>query len=307
MYFTSSNPYFAACFLKKERDGFSKKNSPSLGLAGRRDGIPALLQLLPDENQAVRRAAAASLTQLGWRPDDKTDSVSAASYAVAMGYWNRIESYGADAIKPILSFLVDNAWEQRRQPTEVLTKIGEPAVEPLIEALASTDRGLTWTRPDPAEPGACEPGRRAVRRNARSGRRGALRRDPSPRSKLVEQHPDPQEDVAPEQVTLSSRERRQRREARRPDEIAVCGMGWPGSRNHQATAEKQQDYSTKHAENKRKCCFHNSSQAVFTSVVSEKAQTDSRGRNKNRRKHSSPGPRSPGRLPPCRRNRPTSR
>ncbi|MFO7697622.1 MAG: HEAT repeat domain-containing protein [Anaerolineae bacterium] len=114
----------------------------ALGLANRRDGIPALLQLLPDENQAVRRAAAASLSQLGWRPDDSTESVSAASYAVAMGYWNRVENYGVDAVQPILSFLMDNAWEQRRQPTEMLAKIGEPAVEPLIEALTSQDRGV---------------------------------------------------------------------------------------------------------------------------------------------------------------------
>jgi len=114
----------------------------ALGLAGRKDGIPALLRLLTDENQAVRRAAAGSLSQLGWRPDDTTDPESAASYAVAMGYWHRIEQYGADAIKPILANLVDSAWEQRRQPTEMLAKIGEPAVEPLIDALGSTDRGV---------------------------------------------------------------------------------------------------------------------------------------------------------------------
>lgn len=114
----------------------------ALGLAGRRDGIPALLQLLTDENQAVRRSAAASLSQLGWRPNEETDSVAAASYAVAMGYWNRIEQYGADAVTPILAFLAENAWEQRRQPTEMLVKIGEPAVEPCIEALSNPDRGV---------------------------------------------------------------------------------------------------------------------------------------------------------------------
>jgi HEAT repeat protein len=114
----------------------------ALGLASRRDGIAALLTLLGDENQAVRRATAGSLSQLGWRPDDRTDPASAANYAVAMGLWNRIEVYGAEAVTPLLANLTDSAWEQRRQPTEMLAKIGEPAVEPCIHALSSADRGV---------------------------------------------------------------------------------------------------------------------------------------------------------------------
>ncbi|MGI6367340.1 MAG: HEAT repeat domain-containing protein [Anaerolineae bacterium] len=114
----------------------------ALGLAGRRDSIPVLLELLKDSNQTVQRAAASSLSQLGWRPAADTDPAAAASYAVALGLWPRVAQYGEAAVEPLLSILEENAWEQRRQPTEVLASLGDVAVEPCIRALAHADRGV---------------------------------------------------------------------------------------------------------------------------------------------------------------------
>ena len=175
----------------------------------RRDGIPSLLPLLADEKQAVRRAAAASLGQLGWRPDDTTDPVSAASYAVAMGNWNRIESYGADAIKPILSFLIDNAWEQR-------TAAHGGAGQDRRARGRAADRGPGEHGPRRAAFGglcagqdrrhACGPA--ANRPDDGSDRRGARHGRPQPRA--------------------TGRRGRHRGAGRTPDRRGCCA--WPGRR-----------------------------------------------------------------------------
>jgi len=101
----------------------------------RKIGEPAvepLIQALKDEDWYVRWRAAWALDEMGWEPGDDTEKVY---YLIAKQEWSELPELGEPAVEPLIQALKDEYSDVRESAAEALAKIGEPAVEPLIQAL----------------------------------------------------------------------------------------------------------------------------------------------------------------------------
>ncbi len=99
-----------------------------------------LVAVLTVPSEAIRKAAAAALDQLGWQPasDDQK-----AIHSVAAQDWEACAALGSSAVEPLIAVLESHRFETanpiREQAAEVLGRIGDArAVEPLVAALKST-------------------------------------------------------------------------------------------------------------------------------------------------------------------------
>ena len=105
--------------------------------------VPALIQALGDDSNAVRRAAAEALGKLG-------DPQAIPALIKALGdYWYDVRRAAAEAlgklgdpqaIPALIQALGDDEFRVRRAAAEALVKIGTPAVPALIQALGNNDR-----------------------------------------------------------------------------------------------------------------------------------------------------------------------
>lgn len=111
-----------------------------LGRLGEQTAVPALSELLRSELMQVWYAAALSLHQLGWTPDDGINAEAAAAYWAATGDWERCALMGVPAIAPILCLYRDGETVTSREIAESLShrpKLVEQEKPALVMALRS--------------------------------------------------------------------------------------------------------------------------------------------------------------------------
>ncbi|MDD5771892.1 MAG: HEAT repeat domain-containing protein [bacterium] len=95
-------------------------------------GEPAaesLILLLDDENDNVKKTAALALGKIGWVPESIDEK---ASYYVVKEEWDKCVNLGETAVNLLINKINEKNY---RQITIVLLKIGQPAVEELIDSL----------------------------------------------------------------------------------------------------------------------------------------------------------------------------
>lgn len=102
----------------------------ALGEIGDTSAVEPLIEVLKDFQSRARRAAADALDQLGWRPRDETEKVH---LLVAREEWDELAALGEEQGVELLIHACKHV--DRRELTRVFVRIGEPAVEPLIQAL----------------------------------------------------------------------------------------------------------------------------------------------------------------------------
>jgi len=73
------------------------------------------------------------LDELGWKPGDNTER---SHYLIAKKEWDELTRLGEPAVEPLIQALKDESWEVRWGAARALGEIGDArAVEPLIQAL----------------------------------------------------------------------------------------------------------------------------------------------------------------------------
>jgi HEAT repeat protein len=96
----------------------------------------ALIQALKDEDEEVRLTAALSLDKIGWIPVNDDEK---AWYLVAKREWSEVAFIGNPAVEPLVQALKSDDGSIQWGATKALVKIGNSAVEPLIQALEDED------------------------------------------------------------------------------------------------------------------------------------------------------------------------
>ena len=112
----------------------------ALGEIGDKRAVEPLINALKDEDSDVRMEAAEALDQMGWKPGYVTEK---AYYLVAKKEWDEAVKLGEPAVEPLINALKDEDSGVRWKAAEALEEIGdERAVEPLINALKDEDSGV---------------------------------------------------------------------------------------------------------------------------------------------------------------------
>jgi len=111
--------------LKDERSTIRQGAAEALAKTGDARAVEPLVTMLWDADSDVRKAASAALEALGWQP---MDAVERARDAVARREWNKVASFGRDAVEPLSEALRDKRLDIRRRAAEVLAALGwQPA------------------------------------------------------------------------------------------------------------------------------------------------------------------------------------
>jgi len=122
--------------LKDENRYVREEAAMALGEIGDKRAVEPLINALKDEDSDVRMEAAEALDQMGWKPGYVTEK---AYYLVAKKEWDEAVKLGEPAVEPLINALKD------KEAAEALVKIGdERAVEPLINALKDEDSSVRW-------------------------------------------------------------------------------------------------------------------------------------------------------------------
>jgi len=127
--------------LKDENRYVREEAAMALGEIGDKRAVEPLINALKDEDSDVRMEAAEALDQMGWKPGYVTEK---AYYLVAKKEWDEAVKLGEPAVEPLINALKDEASSVRWEAAGALGKIGEPAVEPLINALKDEDSSVRW-------------------------------------------------------------------------------------------------------------------------------------------------------------------
>ncbi|MCD6215119.1 MAG: HEAT repeat domain-containing protein, partial [Candidatus Desulfofervidus sp.] len=119
--------------LKDEYSDVREEAARALGRIGDKRAVEPLINALKDEDSDVRMEAAEALDQMGWKPGYVTEK---AYYLVAKKEWDEAVKLGEPAVEPLINALKDEASSVRWGAAGALGEIGdERAVEPLINAL----------------------------------------------------------------------------------------------------------------------------------------------------------------------------
>lgn len=104
----------------------------ALGKIGK-PAVESLIQALKDEDKDLRGRSAWALDELGWKPGNDTEK---AHYLIAKGGWDELVKVGEPAVEPLIEALQDEAGDVRQGAALALGAIGDAkAVQPLIQAL----------------------------------------------------------------------------------------------------------------------------------------------------------------------------
>ncbi|MEM4244833.1 MAG: HEAT repeat domain-containing protein, partial [Candidatus Nanoarchaeia archaeon] len=126
--------------LKDEDDGVRRNAARALGLIGDVRAVDPLIALLRDKNCDVRKWIAEALVKLGWKPKDDEEKIW---YFIAKKKWDECVKFGELAIEPLIASL--KGWDEdisegyESKVVLTLSKLGKPAVGPLIVALKDED------------------------------------------------------------------------------------------------------------------------------------------------------------------------
>jgi len=128
--------------LKDENRYVREEAAMALGEIGDKRAVEPLINALKDEDSDVRMEAAEALDQMGWKPGYVTEK---AYYLVAKKEWDEAVKLGEPAVEPLINALKDEASSVRWEAAGALGEIGdERAVEPLINALKDEDSDVRW-------------------------------------------------------------------------------------------------------------------------------------------------------------------
>jgi HEAT repeat protein len=106
-----------------------------LGMIRDTRAVEPLITLLRDKFLAGD--AAKTLNLLGWKP---SKDANGAAYYIALEKWDQCVKIGAPAVKPLISILKDNLYEETSEAAaRSLIRIGSPAVDELITVLGGKD------------------------------------------------------------------------------------------------------------------------------------------------------------------------
>jgi HEAT repeat protein len=103
--------------------------------------VEPLTNALKDEKSEVRKVAAEVLGKIGWLPDAGANGVA---YWVAKKEWARCVMIGEPAVEPLTNALKDDDVGVREAAAKALGEIGAPAMEPLIAALTDKHEDVRW-------------------------------------------------------------------------------------------------------------------------------------------------------------------
>lgn len=96
--------------------------------------LPQLIEALRHENGEIRWGAAGTLEAMGWKPSkDETGAI----FLIVKGEWNKCSRIGPPAVKPLIETL--HHWDTSvcKEAMGSLVTIGEPSVLSLIDTLQS--------------------------------------------------------------------------------------------------------------------------------------------------------------------------
>jgi len=118
----------------KDEDSFVREGAAeALGKIGDKRAVEPLIHALNDEDWQVRWEAAEALDELGYEPKNDTEK---AYYLIARKNWDELVKMGEPAVEPLIQALKDEDIFVREAAVEALGKIGDKrAVEPLIHVL----------------------------------------------------------------------------------------------------------------------------------------------------------------------------
>jgi HEAT repeat protein len=120
---------FTKALGDNEMIGVRKAAAEMLGSIGDARAVEPLINALRDGDRDVCRSAAEALDKFGWKPG--TDGQKAA-YLISNDAWESLVEWGEPAVEPLINALEDG----NSAAAEALVKIDETrAVEPLIKAL----------------------------------------------------------------------------------------------------------------------------------------------------------------------------
>ena len=105
----------------------------ALGRIKNKRVVVTLSYALTDKDTEVRKRAAEVLDKLKWQPGDDTERVQ---YLLAKKEWNGLAKVGEPAVEPLIQSLKDKESDVRKGAAEALGTIGDArAVKPLVQAL----------------------------------------------------------------------------------------------------------------------------------------------------------------------------
>lgn len=125
----------------------------ALGQFGDLRAVALLVAALAGGYEDAHNAAVGALSRLPWQPE----GADGAAYRIARGEWDECTRIGVPAIEPLITVFAGAKWssgdpiykpDQKRSAAEALVKIGAPAIEPILAALVPLD---SYTRQDLAD------------------------------------------------------------------------------------------------------------------------------------------------------------
>ncbi len=105
----------------------------SLGKIGNERAIKPLIHALKDKDSYIRLEAARALDEIGWKSKGGQENVY---YLIAKAKWKEVTKIGKPAVLPLIQTLKDGESDLRYKAAEALGEIGdERAIEPLNQSL----------------------------------------------------------------------------------------------------------------------------------------------------------------------------
>jgi HEAT repeat protein len=117
----------------KDEDSNVRNGAAEALLSTGKSAVEPLVLALKDEDSNVRMRVADTLDKLGWTPEDDSER---AHYLIATQEWDELALFGEPAVEPLIQALKDGNSDVRMRAIGALGMIGDVrAVEPLIQAL----------------------------------------------------------------------------------------------------------------------------------------------------------------------------
>ena len=129
--------------LKDEDEDVVREAVCALGKIGDARAVEPLIQALKHENEYVIREAVCALGKIGWQPKNEIEK---SYYLIGEQEWDKLVEIGKPAVEPLIQYLWNTDY---RSIAKALGKIGDArAVEPLINTFRDFSERSRWSRDD---------------------------------------------------------------------------------------------------------------------------------------------------------------
>lgn len=127
--------------LKHKGEYFRQQAAIALGNIGDTRAVEPLLETLRDKSKYVQKGAAEALDKLRWKPSDDSEMVV---FLLAKQEWDTLAKLGQPAVEPLIEALKEeDSWVRPKAAAEALGNIRDAkAVETLIEALNDKNKNV---------------------------------------------------------------------------------------------------------------------------------------------------------------------